>query len=180
MLVVIGIIVVVALLAMPLLNVLQGNRSIDAAQNQLQALINQARMLAVGSQRDSGVFFYLDPSTQRIQIVLVQASPRQIGDHDGIDAFLDLVTDHESFPLTVGLSLQVIDNSSVPPPSKTRIDDSYMGFNPDSITSPNTIRYGGVILFDQHGQLVSRKYAFRIGYTAVGIPPQWSEMGKLI
>ena len=51
LLVVIGIIVVVVLLTLPVLNVLQGNRSADAAQNQLQALINESRMNAIGLQR---------------------------------------------------------------------------------------------------------------------------------
>src|SRR6266480_1118146 len=77
MLVVVGIITVVVLLAIPILNVLQGNRSVDTAQNQLQALLNESRMMAIGLQRDSGVFFYIDPSSKRIQTVLVQAAPPQ-------------------------------------------------------------------------------------------------------
>jgi len=35
-----------------------------------------------------------------------------------------------------------------------------------------------VILFDSHGQLVSRSYGFRIAYSLT--PTGWSEMGKLI
>src|SRR5258705_10243702 len=111
LLVVIGIIVLVVLLAIPVLNVLQGNRSSDAAQNQLQALLNEGRMNAIGLQRDGGVMFYLDPSTKRVHTVLVQGTDSQPGDL--ADVYLDLVRDHESVPLTIGLSLQTIDNATV-------------------------------------------------------------------
>ena len=177
LLVVLGIIVLVALLTIPVLNVLQGNRSSDAAQNQLQALINEARMNAIGLQRDSGVMFYIDPSTKRIQTVLVQGTDSQPNDLPNVDVYLDLIHDHESVPLTLGLSLQTIDNATVVPGTPpTRSDDGYIGFNTDDPSTPKTIAYGGVILFDAHGQLVSRSYGFRLGYPG-GI---WSEMGKLI
>ncbi|HEV8378692.1 MAG TPA: prepilin-type N-terminal cleavage/methylation domain-containing protein [Tepidisphaeraceae bacterium] len=177
LLVVIGIIVLVVLLALPVLNVLQGNRSSDAAQNQLQALINEARMNAIGLQRDGGVMFYIDPSTKRVHTVLVQGTDSQPGDQPNVDVYLDLIRDHESVPLTIGLSLQTIDNASVVPGTPpTRGDDGYIGFNNNDPTNPQTIEYGGVILFDSHGQLVSRTYGFRIGYS----PTVWSEMGKLI
>jgi len=164
LLVVIGIIVVVVLLAIPVLNVLQGNRSTDSAQNQIQAILNEARMMAIGVQRDTGVFFYIDPNTQRVNAILVQATDPQPGDSafPNVDVFLDLVPDHESVPLTLGLSLQVIDNATVPPTGGSRGDDGYIGFNTDNPSSPTTIQYGGVILFDLHGQLVSRTYGFRM------------------
>jgi type II secretory pathway pseudopilin PulG len=184
MLVVVGIIVVVVLLALPVLNVLQGNRSVDTAQNQIQALLNEARMMAIGVQRDSGVFFYIDPNTRRVQTVLVQAAPSQLGDPAEVDVFLDLVHDHESVPLTLGLDLQVIDNATIPTGQNIRLDDGYIGFNVNDPNQILTIPYGGVILFDQHGQLVSRTYGFRLGYH---LPPpapltafSWSDMGKLL
>src|ERR1043165_6023441 len=164
LLVVLGIIVLVVLLTIPVLNVLQGNRSTDAAQNQLQALMNEARMNAIGLQRDSGVMFYLDPSTKRVNTVLVQGTDSQPGDLSNVDLYLDLIHDHESVPLTVGLSLQVIDNATVPVGGGPRGDDGYIGYNNDNPGSPTTIQYGGVILFDAHGQLVSRTYVFRLAY----------------
>jgi prepilin-type N-terminal cleavage/methylation domain-containing protein len=176
LLVVIGIIVLVVLIAIPVLNVLQGNRSIEGAQNQIQALLNEARMMAIGVQRDSGVMFYIDHSTQRVHTVLVQASDRQPGDPPDVDVMLDLIPDHESVPLTVGLSIQVIDNATVIPGNPPqRSDDGYIGFN----TNPagTTIQYGGVILFDLHGQLVSRTYGFRT--TKPTTPPE-TEMSRLI
>src|SRR5947207_12649293 len=100
LLVVIGIIVIIIALAIPVLNVLQGNRSSDAAQNQLQALINEGRMNAIALQRDGGVMFYIDPSTQRVNTVLVQGTDAQPGDAPNVDVYLDLVRDHESVPLT--------------------------------------------------------------------------------
>src|SRR5215204_4919475 len=139
LLVVIGIIVVIVALAIPVLNVLQGNRSSDAAQNQLQALINESRMIAIGLQRDAGVFFYIDPSTKRIHAILVQSTDSQLG--DTAEVYLDLVRDHESVPLTLGLSLQVIDNAIVNPATTppTRLDDGYIGFNSNDPGNPQTI-----------------------------------------
>ena len=185
LLVVIGIIVVVVLLTLPVLNVLQGNRSADAAQNQLQALINESRMNAIGLQRDGGVMFYIDPSTRRISTVLVQGTDSQPGDSPFVDVYLDLVHDHESVPLTLGLYLQTMDNASVDP-TKTppvRGDDGYIGYNRNDEASPATIQYGGVILFDSHGQIVCRNYGFRIGADpdpTTGKPRKWSDMGKLL
>src|SRR5258706_10675093 len=143
LLVVLGIIVLVALLTLPVLNVLQGNRSSDAAQNQLQALINQARMNAIGLQRDSGVMFYIDPSTRRINTVLVQGTDPQPNDLPNVDVYLDLIHDHESIPLTLGLSLQTIDNATVPAGGGPRSDDGYIGFNTDNSANPGTIAYCG-------------------------------------
>jgi prepilin-type N-terminal cleavage/methylation domain-containing protein len=175
LLVVIGIIVIVVLLAIPVLNVLQGNNSIDSAQNQIQALLNEARMLAIGVQRDTGVLFYIDPNTKRVNTVLVQATDPQPGDsaYPNVDVFLDLIPDHESVPLTVGLTLQVIDNATVAGTPPERKDDGYIGFNQD--TAGATIQYGGVILFDLHGQLVARTYGFRLDRG--GLP---SDMHKLL
>ena len=179
LLVVIGIIVIIVALAIPVLNVLQGNRSSDAAQNQIQALINEGRMNAIGLQRDGGVLFYIDPSTQRVHTVLVQGTDSQPGDLPGVEIYLDVVRDHESIPLTLGLALQTIDNAAVNPTTTppTRLDDGYIGFNNDG--GGQTLDYGGVILFDSHGQLVSRTYGFRLGYPAGG-SANWSEMGRLL
>src|SRR5688572_9968836 len=91
LLVVIGIIVLVVLLTMPVLNGLQGNRSADAAQNQIQALMNEARMIAIGLQKDAGVMFYIDPNTNRVQTVLVQGTDSQPSDASYVDVYLDLV-----------------------------------------------------------------------------------------
>jgi hypothetical protein len=179
--VVIGIIVLVVLLTIPVLNVLQGNRSSDAAQNQLQALLNESRMMAIGLQRDCGIMFYTDSATKRIQIVLVRGTDSQSGDSPLVDVYLDLVRDYESVPLTLGLALQTIDNATVPPAGGPRQDDGYIGFNTDDPNNPKTIQYGGVILFDGHGQLACRTYGFRLanpGPTAGSAV--WSEMGKLI
>jgi type II secretory pathway pseudopilin PulG len=184
LLVVIGIIVVVVLLTLPVLNVLQGNRSADAAQNQIQALLNEARMIAIGLQRDAGVMFYIDPSTRRVHTVLVQGTDAQPADSQDVEVYLDLVKDHESVPMTLGMELQVMDNATVAGNPPSRSDDGYIGFNTDNPGTPATIAYGGVILFDSHGHLVSRSYGFRLGYPGPpgppAGPPTWSEMGRLL
>src|ERR1051325_11159410 len=144
LLVVIGIIVIIVAIAIPVLNVLQGNRSSDAAQNQLQALINEGRMNAIGLQRDGGVMFYIDPSDKRVHTVLVQATDSQPGDPPQAEVYLDLVHDHGSVPLTLGLGLQTIDNATVMPgaPPLKRADDGYIGFNTNDPPNPQTTTYG--------------------------------------
>src|SRR5204862_2758420 len=127
-----------------------------------------------------GVFFFIDPNTQRIHIVLVQATDSLPGDPPFVDDFLDIVRDHESVPLQLGLSLQTMDNATVVPASggnpPTRSDAGYIGYN----AGANTVQYGGVILFDSHGQLVSRSYGFRtIAFDSAG-QPIFRAMAKLL
>jgi hypothetical protein len=95
-----------------------------------------------------------------------------------VDVWLDLVDDAEFVALPERRWLQVIDDCTVTttnPP--TRKDDGYIGFNvlntgnatgqvPDALTP-----YGGVILFDGSGRLVSKKYAFKTYYHDANLGP---------
>src|SRR5688572_3817665 len=72
LLIVIGIIILMIALAVPLLRVLSGNRSQTAVANQMAGLLGEARLKALGLQRPVGVFFYLDPATDRYTGVLVE------------------------------------------------------------------------------------------------------------
>src|SRR5438105_4962302 len=60
LLVVVGIIVLVLALAMPALNIINGTKSIDMAQNQVAVVLAQARNEAIGLQQPRGVFFAYD------------------------------------------------------------------------------------------------------------------------
>lgn len=66
LLVVIGILVLIILMAIPAFSVISGNRSIEAAQNQLQAIIGRARQEAMGLQDYRGVILFTDPNTGRM------------------------------------------------------------------------------------------------------------------
>ena len=66
LLIVIGLIVLVISLAVPAFKAMTGGRSIDAAQNQLSAVLGARRAEAIGLQKVRGVFFYLDPATERV------------------------------------------------------------------------------------------------------------------
>ena len=74
LLIVIGLIVLVIALAVPAFKAMTGGRSIDAAQNQLAAVLGTRRAEAIGLQKVRGVFFYLDPATERVNAILVQES----------------------------------------------------------------------------------------------------------
>src|SRR3954471_20065455 len=71
LLIVITLIVIVLALALPAFNFITGSKSTDAAQNQVSAMLGRARNEAIGVQELRGVFFYLDPATDKYTIALV-------------------------------------------------------------------------------------------------------------
>jgi hypothetical protein len=88
---------------------------------------------------------------------------------DGVDVYLDLVRDRDVTPLPSGTSLQVLDDARENT-SGVAQNDRYIGFNTVSglgstysINTAGKIKtpYGGVLLFDSRGQLVSRVYALQ-------------------
>ena len=54
LLIVVAIIVLMIGLAVPIMGVLTGNRSVDGAQNIIQSMLNESRMQAIAQQRDTG------------------------------------------------------------------------------------------------------------------------------
>ena len=168
LLIVIGLIVLVIALAVPAFRAMSGGRSIDAAQNQLAAVLGVARAEAIGLQKVRGVFFYLDPATERVNAALVQEvsyAPEDPPDYPP-DYYLDLVPDRDPIALPVGVGLQGIDNASVT--GGTRKDDGYVGYNPGPLGKDNPFRFGGVILFDGYGRVVNKFYGFLLGEV---VPP---------
>ena len=178
MLIVIGIIVLIVALAVPAFRAMTGGRSVDAAQNQLAAILGQARAEAIGLQKMRGVLFILDPATERVNAVLVedggrpdpQSIPREPTEIP--DIYLDAVADRDPIPLPVGVGLQMVDNAFMTgTTTMMRADDGYIGYNlpPTSGgigggTPPaRQVRVGGVILFDGNGRLLMKRYGFRTG-----------------
>ena len=177
MLVVISIIVVLLGLALPAFNLIRGNRSVEGAQNQLSAFVARARNEAIGLQRPVGVMFFLDPATRRVNAALV----RQVGSQTlsttpaTTTLILDLVPDSDFLALPVGVMAETVDDPAHLSGGNPVLDDRYIGYNtggrgtvpgggnaspaaPDPATG---VFYGGTILFDGSGQLISRPFAYR-------------------
>ena len=176
MLVVISIIVVLLGLALPAFNLIRGNRSVEGAQNQLSAFVARARNKAIGLQKPVGVMFFLDPGTRRVNAALV----RQVGSQTltttpaTTTLVLDLVPDSDFLALPIGVMAEMVDDCSLNN-AGARQDDGYIGYNTGgrgttpgggtaSVAAPDPatgVYYGGTLLFDGSGQLISRPFAYR-------------------
>jgi prepilin-type N-terminal cleavage/methylation domain-containing protein len=157
MLVVIGIIILFVTLAIPAISSITGTRSISAAENQISAVLARAREEAIGIQDYRGVLFYLDPREDRVVAILVRAADNQLTNSNLIS--LDAVANRDYLMLPQGIRLQTICDDSL---------NRYFGFNPMNPASTEGVLYGGVILFDGQGRLVSKPYAF--SFLANGTP----------
>ncbi len=175
MLVVAGIIVLALAMAMPLFNALSGARSLDAARNQIGALLGAVRTDAMGLQRPAGIMFFVDPKTDRVNIASVYGTEPQPGDDPEIDVYLDLL-DRDYVALPVGVSCQAIDSSNVPTG-----DDRYLGFNSrvQGENRPTDVLYGGVVLFNTRGELAPLRYGFRVA-NRTGDPADTTAMARLL
>lgn len=176
-LVVIGIIVLIAVLAVPSFRALTGGRSTEAAQNTISAVLARARTEALGLQQSRGVLFFRDLESGRIGMAMVR-SDNEMQPHQ-----LDLVPDRDPVMLPVGVGIQFIDDVVSPSPDPSA--DRYIGFNrridrtSDTTVTPTVVPYGGVVLFDRKGRLASDEYAFLIGYAGSqnNVP---TEMGRFL
>lgn len=79
MLVVISIIVLSLALAIPLFSVMSGDRSVDGAENIVSAMLQRARARAIGLQDRRGVFFFEDPKTKNVMMVVVKIYDSPVG-----------------------------------------------------------------------------------------------------
>lgn len=189
LLIVIALIVLMIALAVPVFKALSGGRSTDAARNQISAVLGRARMEAIGLQRTTGILFIKD-GTNRIGMVLVTSSGSVVdpGDSSIIYPGLDAVPEREILYLPVGVNVQTIDNAEISSTGK-RMDDSYIGFqklaaNASSTSrSADNYRFGGVILFDGQGRLVSNAYAFRLAEPDPAQGPnavRYTQLGEML
>jgi type II secretory pathway pseudopilin PulG len=164
-LIVIALIVLILAMALPAFNFITGGRSVEAATNQISAMLSRARTEAIGLQEIRGVMFYIDPVTNRQMMTLVKTTPSK-GTIDATtnsavdtDAWLDVNSDEDHIPMPKGIGIQVTNddtNAALQP-------DRYIGFNTYSTASNGlTIPIGGVILFDGYGRLANKHYGFRM------------------
>jgi type II secretory pathway pseudopilin PulG len=190
LLIVIGIIILALALAVPALNLITGAKSTEQAQNITSIMLAQARNEAIGLQQYRGLFFYLDPADGRVKMAMVREvdPPAASSAPTGVDVYLDLVPDRDVTSLPSGTSLQVLDDARENS-SGVAQNDRYIGFNTVSgvgssyampagkIKTP----YGGVILFDARGQLVSRVYALQTHRTnPLSSNTEFTPMGVLL
>lgn len=188
LLVVISIIVLALALAVPALNLIQGTKSVEQAQNLAGLMLAQARNDAIGLQRYRGVFFYRDLVSGRVQMCMVQESNAD-NPVDGVDVYLDLVETADTLSMPIGVSLQTVDDAGG---TGSAANDRYLGYNRlyfDGVTqvtlvnSKLAIDYGGVILFDGHGQLANKVYALQTHRTDNSANPSvqvYTAMGVLM
>jgi prepilin-type N-terminal cleavage/methylation domain-containing protein len=170
MLIVMGIIVVVALVAIPSFRALTGGRSLEGAQNQISAAMARARTEALGLQEVRGILFYRDPDTKRIGLTIVKAR------NTGAPWILDLVPDRDTLLLPAGVGVQMI--------ATNPINDRYLGYIDYDKTNPKpAVAYGGAILFDGQGRLIADQYRMGVRVDPDGIGPQpyiATEMGRFL
>ncbi len=158
LLIVIGIIVLAMALAVPALNLITGTKSTEAATNQINSLLARARNDAIGLQEIRGVMFYYDQAEDRVNVALVEeVDPPSTGPILA-DVYLDLVPKADHLTMPKGVGLQTIDDAG----AVATPNDRYIGYNNVAYqvsVGAITTEYGGVILFDSRGQLVSKVYA---------------------
>lgn len=180
MLIVMGIIVLVALVAVPSFRALTGGRSTEAASNQISAALARARLDAVGLQEPRGILFFRDPDTQRVGMMEVRA----VNDQQPFE--IDVAPDRDTLLLPAGVGLQTLDNYDG---ATANTQDQYVGFNKrtsrnaaDTVPQSTVVPFGGLILFDRRGQLRSGTWAFRMHYTDAVVPANTraSEMGMFM
>lgn len=159
LLVVMGIMVLVIAMAVPIFGTLTGNRSIQGAQNQLAAVLSAARTQAMELQRYTGVMFFLDPATDRINMATVYGE-----EEGGPVVYLDVVPDQDFAALPAGVASQTLNSLS---------SDRYMGCT--ALFGNQSVPAGPVILFDGRGCLAGVRYGFRMGSGG-----RWTAVARLL
>jgi prepilin-type N-terminal cleavage/methylation domain-containing protein len=82
LLVVIGIIVLIAAAAVPLFRFITASRSVDNANNMVDSMVGRGRAQALVEYRNAGIFFFLDPVTDRTTMALVHQAGDSFRDPD--------------------------------------------------------------------------------------------------
>ena len=163
LLVVIVLIALMLGLAVPALHLIKGNRSVDGAENQINALIGRARADAIGLQKPFGVLFFIDPNTAptishpfdgRVGVVEVMASD-SYPTGGTRDYYLDRVANTDFLYLPSGVIGFTFNNNE-------KVGGSYLGYTFQAGNGGSTSPLGGLILFDGTGQLISRSWGYLV------------------
>ncbi len=147
LLVVIGIIMLVAISAVPSFNYLTGSRSVEAGQNAVAAGLSRARQQALYEGKPVGLAIWPDNITGRFTLGLVAyVDPYHQVDasHSGGNYDIDVLADQDFQTLQPGIGASAIVNSTT------------------VTSSPAT---PVTILFDSNGQLISRPYTITAAST---------------
>src|SRR5687768_4420213 len=140
-LVVIGLIVLLIAVAVPVLSALTGNRSTEAAENQVAAMVGQARAQAIALQKNIGVAFFVDPASQRYTMALVGQQPGE--------QWVERLPDYDFVALPSGTGVQLInDDQSVNPNVGPAGRDRYARI--------------GVVMFDGRGEAISNPFRINV------------------
>jgi prepilin-type N-terminal cleavage/methylation domain-containing protein len=172
LLVVIGIIVLLVTMAMPAWRLIGGENSIDAAQNQVSALLGRARTDALALQEGRGVMFYREADTGRVGAVIVRQRPEMVTS-TGRGQVIDVLPDRDGLLLPVGIDLQAFVGAAAA--NGVRSSDGYLGYNKPAASEPLDSPLGPVIMFDSKGKLDSREYQV---VAATG--GQWTAAGDVL
>ena len=166
-LVVIGVIVLIMALAVPAFNLIRGTRSVDSAENQIAAMLGKARADAIGLQQPHGIMFFIEPTSGRVNVAEVYAADFPDTGSPGVpatptrDVYLDVVADTDYVPLPPGVLAFVLSNGGVTVGTSNRTSDGYLGYNVNFTNGASGPQFGGVILFNADGQVISRTYGYR-------------------
>jgi prepilin-type N-terminal cleavage/methylation domain-containing protein len=154
-LVVVGIIVLILAMAVPAFNFITGSRSLEAAQNNVSAMLGRARAQAIYTGQSVGVAIYDDAQTRRYTMALVQFDATPAGTQN-----IDLSPDQDPQVLQPGTGARgVLGNSTYPTPA--------------------------VVFFDAQGRLVNIPYVIKANgnldlaiYKPATSPWQWANAGN--
>jgi len=109
LLVVIGIIVIALALSVPAFSFLTGARSLEAGENAVAAMLGRARTEAINGNAYVGVFFFVDPKTDRTTLALAELDAVDLDDPDPYDNYKSWVTGYTGY---IGIDLATVG----PPP----------------------------------------------------------------
>ncbi len=150
LLIVIGIMVMLFAMAVSAFRAITGNRSVAVAQNQVAAMLGQARNNAIAKQIPRGVVVYQDFSTRQINVALVGGTPTS-------PYALDFADNTDVLPLPAGVGVGSAVGSSAPYyfiPSPPASGVTY---------TPNITYTPVVVLFDGSGRFLPN-----VNYTFTG------------
>lgn len=145
LLVVLGIIILIAIAAVPSFNYITGSRSIEAAQNAVAAALSRARQSAIYQGQPIGLAIWKDTTTGLYTLGLVQFDTTPSGTTN-----IDLSPDQDLTTLQPGVGAQGLVGEG-------GVTATYSAIDADLSAAGNQPT-PAVIFFNANGQLVSLNY----------------------
>jgi type II secretory pathway pseudopilin PulG len=150
---VITIIVLMLALSIPVVRVLEGNRSLEAGYNTLAAALGHARQIALYYHEPAGLAFYKDSAdAQHIAFVTQEMNlPQDVAlvstsFPNALDSrFYDIIPGEEVLTLPLGIAVQLSNGNGA-------------NYNNAGIVQNEQFLPCGLVLFDENGELASLPY----------------------